>query len=242
MKQSLITSLVAVIGLFFATDRVFAQDRADHAKFFKRLDTNSDGTLTKAEIGTERARFFERLVRIGDKNDDGQLTTGEFTAALSRVPGSNAEPANDRPQGRPQFDPRRMFARLDRNQDGKLTVKEVPEQARPLVQGWLRRAGKKEGEAITREELAKLMTGRPGFGRPPFGGAAFVKGLIKRLDRDGDGKLSKAEAPERMRENFSRIDRNNDGQIDERELGAVARRQSGQAGAKSKRRQAPKKK
>jgi Ca2+-binding EF-hand superfamily protein len=86
------------------------------------------------------------------------------------------------------------------------------------------------------------MTGRPGFGRPPFGGAAFVKGLIKRLDRDGDGKLSKAEAPERMRENFSRIDRNNDGQIDERELGAVARRQSGQAGAKSKRRQAPKKK
>jgi collagen type III alpha len=40
-------------------------------------------------------------------------------------------------------------------------------------------------------------------------------------DADGDGKLSKEEAPERMRENFDRIDADKDGSVSKEELTAA---------------------
>ena len=51
-------------------------------------------------------------------------------------------------------------------------------------------------------------------------------------DEDGDGKLSKEETPERMRERFDQIDTNDDGQIDDSELkkamGRFLRRRRGE--------------
>jgi Ca2+-binding EF-hand superfamily protein len=105
----------------------------------------------------------------------------------------------------------------------------------------LQRAGKKEGGVLTQAEFTKHL---PRFGGQPVrpGGNAFVKGLIMRLDRDGDGKLSKAEVPAQMKENFSRRDRNNDGTLDESELANIFRSAPGKTRPKSKRPPAPKKK
>ena len=61
--------------------------------------------------------------------------------------------------------------------------------------------------------------GRPGGGGPGGGGgdpAAF----IKRLDKDGDGAVSKEEAPERMKEFFDRLDKNGDGKLTKEEMAA----------------------
>lgn len=52
---------------------------------------------------------------------------------------------------------------------------------------------------------------------------------LKALDTDGDGKLSLEEAPERMKESFSKIDADGDGLVDAKELGAVRRRMQGKA-------------
>ena len=43
-------------------------------------------------------------------------------------------------------------------------------------------------------------------------------------DANGDGKLSKDEAPEALRQRFDRMDRNSDGFIDQNELQQMGRR------------------
>ena len=50
------------------------------------------------------------------------------------------------------------------------------------------------------------------------------------LDADGDGKVSKSEAPEQMRSRFDMLDGNGDGFIDRAEVDALMRRFQGGAG------------
>ena len=55
---------------------------------------------------------------------------------------------------------------------------------------------------------------------------------LSSLDKDGDGKISKAEAPERMLERFDSADQDGDGFIDKKEQEAIMRfiRQRAQGG------------
>ena len=64
--------------------------------------------------------------------------------------------------------------------------------------------------------------GGPG-GRGPWGGGDPVD-LLKRFDADGDGRITRDEAPERMKRRFDRIDIDGDGAIDAGEMQAIAER------------------
>ncbi len=71
-------------------------------------DTNSDGKMTVAEIASEiermRAeRMARRIVERFDANGDGALTTAEI-----------------------ELRQRKMFALMDRNDDGKVVKEEMP--------------------------------------------------------------------------------------------------------------------
>lgn len=78
------------------TDR-FAQG------MLKRVDTDHDGKISKAEFDTESANVFKRM----DKNSDGKLAGDEMHG-----------------HRRGQFGPHFFFASMDQNHDGQVTQAE----------------------------------------------------------------------------------------------------------------------
>ncbi len=172
--------LLLLTGIAQAQD----EDSARRAEeLFNKLDRNGDGTIAADEVPEEQGRFFDRLVRIGDRNDDGQLTKEEFVSALERGETPRRRPGGFGPGAgqRPRFDPRRIFERLDQNGDGKLTLEELPEQARARLKPLFDRLGKQE---LTAEDFARIR---------PSGGFGDPGRLFERFDENKDGKLTAKE-------------------------------------------------
>ena len=70
----------------------------------------------------------------------------------------------------------------------------------------------------------------PGTGPPRTGGQRSRGGMMQ-MDTDGDGKISRSEAPERMQGFFDKLDGNKDGFIDAAEINAMQQRY-GQGGGR----------
>ncbi|NNC90340.1 MAG: hypothetical protein HKN82_17945 [Akkermansiaceae bacterium] len=162
-----------------------------------------------------------------------KTTTKLSWLAMAGVMAALAAPAlaQDRPD-RPRRDarpgagederPRTLMAALDRNRDGSLDQNEID-----MAVVVLRRMDRDQDGKVTSEEVASGPPPRPdGAGRPdgpgrpggrPGGGRGPGLEMFKRIDTDGDGKISKDEAPDRMAENFAQIDGNADGFIDKEE-------------------------
>ena len=140
------------------------------------------------------------------------------------------------------LDPEKIFDRLDTKHTGKITAADIPE-GRPLLKRLVAEAGKTDGGSISKEEFVKLFKellakraagdappGKPAAdGKPAANPAGNGLGnglgngdrLIKRLlalSKRNDGKLTKDDLPERLRDRFDKIDTNHDGVIDEAEL------------------------
>ncbi len=174
---------------------------------FAQLDKDGNGQLSRAEVPEGQIRFFERLLRVGDRNEDGQLSREEFHAAMNQPPGEGGErgparegSAGDRPRRpggeREGFDPGQMFSRLDRNGDGQLSRDELPEPLRDRLAPLFERLGK---ETLSREDVLRA---RELFGGGPPPGGRPGREMLERLremDRNGDGRVTLDEAPEEAR-------------------------------------------
>lgn len=126
-----------------------------------------------------------------------------------------------------------MFAKLDANQDGKLTADEVPQDRKQLFERLVRIADK-DGDGVlvvaefvaglqpaeepkvsvaaeSREERRAAKGKNKGQNRPEIGQ------VLKRLDANSDGKVTMDEVPENRREQFgkllSRLDKNGDKEL-----------------------------
>lgn len=206
--------------------------RPDPEAIVKRImesDEDGDGKLSKEETPERMARGFDRM----DSDNDGYLSTEEITVALKAMfergrEGRPGGPAGDRGDaGRPS--PEAIVKRImeaDEDGDGKISKDEAPER---LARGFDRMDSDDDGyltsEEITVAMKAMFQRGGDRPGRPEgerggdrrFDPEAMVDRMMQ-ADKDGDGKISKDEAPERMQHVFDRFDADSDGFVTRDEI------------------------
>ena len=208
--------------------------------FMRLFDTDKDGKLSKAEL-TVAGEILTKL----DKDNDGEVSRQELGAGMMALVGpppggrpdgprpdgprpEGNQPGNPRPEGQ-RIDPEQMLSRLkqaDANGDGKLSKDEAPDRMRENFD----RLDTNSDGFLDDAELRKAVENfsrMAAAAREGGGGGEFIERIFKEADKNNDGKLSKEEAPERMRENFERLDRNTDGFIDLEELRATLGRRQG---------------
>ena len=203
--------LAAVVLVILTMGTSLAQRQADPEAMFERLDQDGDGVVTSDEVPDGQKERFDRILSRGDQDRDGRLTREEFMASLEGAQSRQGQGRGGR-AGR-NFDPGRMFERMDTNGDGKITRDELPEQAPPMFE----RMDSDGDGAITREEISNF---RPGGGRGQGGGGQRMNPdrMFEQFDANGDGKITEDELPEDAPPLLQRFDRDGDGAVTREEL------------------------
>lgn len=112
---------------------------------------------------------------------------------------------------------------LDKNEDGDLTMEELhPEPPPHGGPAFGRRGGDRDGGFGRGPRDRDGKGGRPGRGGMPSP-EEFISRIME-SDEDGDGEISKDEAPERLSRGFDHIDTDENGSITKSELEEAARR------------------
>lgn len=201
-------------------------------EIFSKHDANSDGKLTKDEVPDGQKEMFQRIVdRLGGES----LSKEQFVRAMLMQRGAAGPPGRPGEPGRPGAGPMAalpVLRALDADGDGEISKSEIEGAAKALA------ALDKNGDGkLSRDEILPSFTGtgipgRPGpEGRPGQPGTGFNPEerlrRLKEADKNGDGKISKEEAPDLLKERFDRIDVNGDGQLDESEIKTMIERTGG---------------
>ena len=175
------------------------------------FDKNGDGKLSKEELPERMQGMFAR----GDVNKDGFLSKDEIEKLAGSSGGNNRGGEGEREERRGPGGPQGMrpdpvFSALDTDNDGVISAAEIKASASSLS-----KLDKNGDGQLTQDELRPNMGPRGMRGGNP---AAMVDRLFAENDKNGDGKLSKAEAPQRVQEMFDRADQNKDGFLTKDEL------------------------
>ena len=183
---------------------------AAHAMLDKgpmRADTNGDGVVSRAEFfAAAETRFKSR-----DANSDRTLAGDEMRSRRGRFARLDTNNDSKLSFAEAAVGTSTRFARLDADKDGKLT----PEEMRPF--GGRRHHG---GPRMAQDDEA----------RPGPGGGGMGAMMLRRVDTNNDGRISRDEMRAQADQRFDRLDANKDGFIDQTELQAQRGRMGGRGG------------
>jgi Ca2+-binding EF-hand superfamily protein len=228
-------------------------------EIIKRVDRDGDGAVSRSEAPERMKQNFDRI----DADGDGKVTASEFARAISAL-GRQNPPANT-PETSPapeKKDPATdqananarqlidLFRARDTDENGRISVDEVPQQRRQEFLNQLKKMERSPEEGISFREFMEIgkrkLSNRTGGNQPgsnrksdrpqpvkpvestpgPARYAQEVARKIKQIDADGNGTISKDEAPQRLRQAFNTVDADGNGELDAKELERVyARRQ-----------------
>ena len=110
------------------------------------------------------------------------------------------------------MDPRRRFRESDTDGDGRLSRAEAPDRMLEMFDRM-----DADGDGYVDESEMRRSQGARGM-RPSGRGRGDMADRLTRFDTDGDGRISREEAPERMLGMFDRFDSNSDGFLDRQEI------------------------
>jgi Ca2+-binding EF-hand superfamily protein len=151
-----------------------------------------------------------------------------MVGAQTRRPGPPAPPSADWRDRLP--DPKAVFSRLDRDKNNQLNLQEFAAGMRmfhhlhgPAASGRQFSGPRPWMLMAMRGRVGRDVRGWPGppWSRSPARTSAVMR-RFKAADRNDDGKLSKDEAPEFLRNHFDRMDSDKDGQLSPSELSRAA--------------------
>jgi len=197
-----------------------------------KLDTNGDGMLTIDEIserpqnaGASSDELLKQLMSFdkenkgylvaedlpermrgifarADVNHDGKLTPDEIRA-ISAHQGMPAGPATQPGRAAGMFRQDPVLNALDLNHDGTISAEEIAAASTSLL------TLDKNGDGqITPDEMPVRQQSAE----------ERVTHMLDEWDTDKDGRLSRAEVPDRMAQQFDQIDLNHDAFLDKAEL------------------------
>lgn len=173
-------------------------------KVFERMDANSDGKISEDEM--RRPEMMK-----ADADGDGAISFKEFKAVADRARGSKNNTRRRRSLNAGQI------KRFDKDEDGKVTREEFPGN-----DGLFARLDRNQDGVLTKDDIAaKRKKVNPPDAKTD-GPAAPVTtesgSLIKSQDKDGDGKLNRAEF-QGTDETWKQLDKNGDGWVTADEAG-----------------------
>jgi Ca2+-binding EF-hand superfamily protein len=170
------------------------------------------GRFRGEQSGKDQGEILNRMFNFLDKNSDGAISADEAPERLKS-----------------------RMVQMDANKNGKIEMSEMKTAiSARRGQGNNGQAEPGNGQKMTRDQ--GMPGGNQGQGRrgqAQQGGSDMAQLMFGRFDKDGNGSISKEEAPDRMKQGFDRLDSNADGRIDKKEFAAVVERMQqsqGQAG------------
>jgi len=170
-------------------------------EFLKKIDTNGDGKISEEEfMAFEKIMSKEKFGKM-DTNSDGFIDKAELEEAGRKM--REARGSNRGPEGGNGF--RR------------------PEGGDANNKGFRPRGDKRDGPSAS-DSPSGPPPAEGGDRGPRFGGGNMLADMLKQMDKDGDGVISKEEWNKGNDQRFEHMDLNHDGKISKEEAEEAGRK------------------